>query len=214
MQNVRLFFEKGNAVKYISHLDLNRAFARAINRTSLPVWYTEGFNPHPFLVFSPPLSVGYIGENEIMDFKLNEQIHLNDIIKKLNPTLPNGLRINKAFLPINKISQVSFAQYKVEIIDFFDIEKLNSIKSNKEITIIKKTKSKEKELDLKEFFNDIDFVKEENCISFSVILPCDGNLSINPSLIVETIKKYVSEQIKIKQVIRQRFFNEKKELFL
>lgn len=214
MQNVRMFFEKSNAVKYISHLDLNRAFARAIKRANLPVWYTEGFNPHPFLVFSPPLSVGYIGLNEIVDFKLNEQISFEDITNKLNEVLPRGLRIVTAFSPIKKISQMCFAEYKVELEFFSGIEKLNSIKNLSEIKIIKRSKSKEKEIDLKEYFNDFNFTKEEDAISFIVILPCDGNLSINPSLIVEALKKYVDEQIKIKQITRQRFLNEKKELYL
>ena len=58
MQNIRIFFEKRGRVKYISHLDLMRAMSRAVRRAALPIWYTEGFNPKPYLSFPLPLPLG------------------------------------------------------------------------------------------------------------------------------------------------------------
>lgn len=53
---VRLKFRKVGDLQYISHLDLQRTFNRVIKRSGIPVWYTQGFNPHMKLVFSSPLS--------------------------------------------------------------------------------------------------------------------------------------------------------------
>ncbi|MBQ5742660.1 MAG: DUF2344 domain-containing protein, partial [Clostridia bacterium] len=42
----------------MSHLDLMRCMTRALSRAEIPVKFTEGFNPHPYLVFAAPLALG------------------------------------------------------------------------------------------------------------------------------------------------------------
>ena len=46
---VRMKFEKGDEVKYISHLDMMRTFERSLRRAKLPIAFTKGFNPGPSL---------------------------------------------------------------------------------------------------------------------------------------------------------------------
>ena len=58
MRCVRIWFKKMGMSRYVSHLDLMRAMTRAIRRANLPLWYTEGFNPHPYMTFALPLSLG------------------------------------------------------------------------------------------------------------------------------------------------------------
>ena len=58
MLSVRVFFEKKNGAKFISHLDLNRAVMRILVRTGLPVVYSQGFNPHIILSIAVPIPVG------------------------------------------------------------------------------------------------------------------------------------------------------------
>ena len=60
-------FEKGEALRYIGHLDLMRTVQRALRRSELPVKYSNGFNPHIRLSFAAPLSVGVIGLRELME---------------------------------------------------------------------------------------------------------------------------------------------------
>ena len=59
MKLVRIFFEKRDRARYISHLDITRCLSRAFARTDIPVWYTEGFNPRIYMTFALPLSLGY-----------------------------------------------------------------------------------------------------------------------------------------------------------
>ena len=47
-KDVRVWFSKTGTARYISHLDLNRCMSRAFHKAKLPLWYTEGFNPHVF----------------------------------------------------------------------------------------------------------------------------------------------------------------------
>lgn len=47
----RLVYGKTGRARYISHLDLMRAMQRAFKRADIPLWYTQGFNPHAYLMF-------------------------------------------------------------------------------------------------------------------------------------------------------------------
>lgn len=211
MFNYRLTFEKGERVKYISHLDLNRCFIRAIKRAELPVYYTEGFNPHPYLVFPPPLSVGLTSKGEIMDMFLYSKIPANTVMKELNNTLPNGIIITKAAEPKSKLNDIAFALYKIELEDIA-LNELEKIKTLPEIKVIKKTKKGEREIELKPCFSSIDFKNNENSIHFEVMLPCDSINPINPLLLIEAINKYLSKDITA-NITRISFYNSKKELF-
>ena len=58
MITVRIWFEKRNEASYISLLDMQRVMQRVLKRSSLPVWHTLGFNPHIYMTFTCPLSLG------------------------------------------------------------------------------------------------------------------------------------------------------------
>ena len=45
VSRVRMTFTKGPALRYIGHLDLVRAWERALRRAGLPVAWTHGFTP-------------------------------------------------------------------------------------------------------------------------------------------------------------------------
>ena len=57
-------------MRFISHLDMTRFMSRTIRRAELPVWYTEGFNPHLYMTFALPLSLGFESDYEVVDIRL------------------------------------------------------------------------------------------------------------------------------------------------
>ena len=69
----RIKFKKVGNLKYVSHLDLVRTMHKIIVRSKLPLWYTEGFNPKPKMVFAAPLSIGTESLVEFMDLRLVER---------------------------------------------------------------------------------------------------------------------------------------------
>ena len=77
MREVRLRFSKTGQAKYISHLDVNRVFSRALSRARINLWYTEGFNPHPYMSFSLPLSLGVESLCENVDIRIVDVISEN-----------------------------------------------------------------------------------------------------------------------------------------
>ena len=72
---LRMKFAKRYSAKFISHLDPNQGFERGFRRASLPVAYTQGFNPRPKMSFSPALSVGITSNSEYMDVDFIKRCH-------------------------------------------------------------------------------------------------------------------------------------------
>ena len=89
----RVRYEKGTAVRFLSHLDLVRAFARAAAASGLPIQFTQGFNPHPKIAYGPPLPVGATGEAEYIDVELRSPVDPNEVADRLGRGLPEGARI-------------------------------------------------------------------------------------------------------------------------
>jgi len=113
MQDIRIWFEKRARAKYISHLDLMRAMSRAVRRAALPIWYTEGFNPHPYLSFPLPLPLGQEGLREALDLRLTEETQ--DIAARLNAVLPEGLRVLEAARPWAGPGEIRAAAYEINL---------------------------------------------------------------------------------------------------
>ena len=89
----RVRYEKGEAVRFISHLDVVRAVLRSLAVSGLPIVFTQGFNPHPKLSFGPPLPVGSTGVAEFFDFELTRAMPVEEMEPKLRAGLPEGLRV-------------------------------------------------------------------------------------------------------------------------
>ena len=60
-------FEKGERIRHIGHLDIQRSVQRGLRRSGLPVAYSNGFNPHILITFASALSTGACGKREIMN---------------------------------------------------------------------------------------------------------------------------------------------------
>ncbi|MCL2532080.1 MAG: TIGR03936 family radical SAM-associated protein [Oscillospiraceae bacterium] len=115
MHPTRIFFEKTGRAIYISHLDLMRAFTRALRRANLPMWYTEGFNPHPYLAFPLPLPLGQQGLREACDIRLLETVPHDDVCTRLNAVLPEGLRVLTVQEPWDKAGDIAAAEYHITV---------------------------------------------------------------------------------------------------
>jgi len=89
-------FEKREAVRFVSHLDVQRVFQRAFRRADIPLAYSQGFNPHPLLSYATALAVGYTSEAEWLDIKLERRMEADEFAYAVNRVLPQGFRILEA----------------------------------------------------------------------------------------------------------------------
>jgi radical SAM-linked protein len=92
-QRLRITFAEGDALKYISHLDLARTWERAFRRAGLPLAYSQGYNPRPRFQIAAALPVGVTGRSELLDIWLVEPLGPEDLLARLGPVLPHGLEL-------------------------------------------------------------------------------------------------------------------------
>ncbi|MGL4392918.1 MAG: TIGR03936 family radical SAM-associated protein [Fusobacteriaceae bacterium] len=150
----RVYFDKFDDMKFISHLDLIHFFEKLIIKAQLPIKYTQGFNPRPRLSFANPVSLGTESFDEVMDFELEENLSDEIVFEKLSGIKVLGFKINRVetVLPSDKISIAdifSMAIFEIEG-EKSEIDLLDSI-LNQEIILEKKEKNgKIVERDLKE----------------------------------------------------------------
>ena len=154
MENIRIKFSKTGNAKYISHLDLNRFFQRAFKRSGLPIWITEGFNPHIYLHFLLPLSLGTESISEFVDCKITEEKTFEAIKNRMNEVLPEGFFVSEVFTPIEKADKIAFCRYEISFPEIGK-ETLEEFLKAEKIEALKKTKRKEYIVDLKLEMSDI-----------------------------------------------------------
>ncbi len=86
-------YARSGAASFISHLDMQRAFARALRRAELPVQYSEGFNPHILTSFAAPLSVGIATQGDYLEVRMAESRGGEEIKGALNAVMPPDLHV-------------------------------------------------------------------------------------------------------------------------
>lgn len=203
MKSVRIVFSKTGRAKYVSHLDLVRAMTRAVRRADIPLWYTEGFNRHPYLTFAAPLSLGYEGLRETMDIRMQEDFPFDELVKRLNAVLPEGLVAISAADVVAKAGDLVAAEYRLTI--HLPAAVVAQALSADELLVEKRTKKKTmKTIDILPYFKDA-VVEEagEDCAVVTVSLPSGGAENINPGLFITALQGVVGEEVKA-EVLRLR----------
>ena len=89
----RCKYSKLGDMCYIAHLDLLRIFIRSLRRAAIQVNYSQGFNPHAKISFSPALGLGIESLAEVIDIDAEELITEKEMIERLNRALPEGIEI-------------------------------------------------------------------------------------------------------------------------
>lgn len=191
---VRVRFTKTGKLKYISHLDLNRTMIRVIRRTKLPIWYTEGFNRHPYVTFVSPLSLGYESVCELMDFRLCEDVPYEVVVEALNREVPEGIKVLSANEPKEKVGKLGFARYQLSF--SCDIEIVRNLLKKDEIVVCKRTKKGTmKEIDIRPFLKECNLYEDSQKAILEVTLPCNSVDTVNPSLLQNAIGENIDMEV-------------------
>ena len=119
MQRLRVRFQRGPEVKFISHLDIVRLWQRALTRAGIPLAYSEGFTPHPRLSLAAPLALGITSSTELMDVVLSKWVSPHAFTTVVSQQLPPGLTILQVHqMPLTMPplqAQVRYVEYEVEL---------------------------------------------------------------------------------------------------
>ena len=196
-------FSKTGRAKYVSHLDLVRAMTRAVRRADIPLWYTEGFNRHPYLTFASPLSLGYEGLRETMDIRMADDFPYDELAARLNAVLPEGLAVISAADVVAKAGDLAAAEYRLTI--HLPASVVQDALSANELLVEKRTKKKTmKTIDILPYFkNAVVEAVGENETVVTVALPSGGNENVNPGLFITALKDKLGTDVEA-EVLRLR----------
>lgn len=209
MREVRLRFSKTGRLKYISHLDINRAMSRALKRAQIPLWYTEGFNPHPYMSFSLPLSLGVESLCESVDLRIIGDITNDEIKNRLNNVLPQDIKIVDVYDDFRDNSEIVYSDYVYKF-EFKDneaaLEKIKNILSSDEIIALKKGKQGRKrvmkETNIKSFIDKYSVSIRNDVIVLNIRLLAGPEKNLNPSLLFDTIIRLIDMDFEWKSIAR------------
>jgi radical SAM-linked protein len=212
-------FEKGEAVRWLGHLDILRTFERAIRRAELPIAFTAGFNPREKLAFASALSVGITGAEEPATIELTDPIDGQIVKGRLNENLPPGIRIISASeIPDAGSRDLlnSFTRAELVVTCTCDPgatvemarEAAEMLISRSEIHVRREREGRVKEVDIRRLIHDVrvDGIQDGR-ITFIMLLALTGEGTAKPPEIVQLLAEDVPG-LAIRRVHRSRVISD------
>ena len=217
--DVRMSFEKTGMAKFISHLDTVRCITRAMKRACVPIWFTEGFNPHAFLTFAMPLSLGFESLCETVDFRLMEETDLNELAERINNALPVDITVKEIYVYETSPNDIRWAEYKIVFNnpDNLLLGQAEKILSSDEIMVLKKVKKGrnkvEKEVNIKEHIKSFELNNDNGKLVLNTVLSSGTSVNINPMLLIGALVKDTETDEQDVDIIKMQSYKENMEVF-
>ncbi len=197
---IRIKFRKWGSMKFIGHLDMMRYFQKVMRRADVDIRYSEGFSPHQIMSFAAPLGVGITSDGEYFDIEVHSTKSSAEMIADMNKTMVDGVEITGyVALPDNAktaMSIVAAADYVLSYKDGYEVPfsveewkiKVDELfTSQKNFTIIKKTKKSEREVDLKPLVYAFDVIEEDGKPAFYINVSTGSVDNIKPELLLASM---------------------------
>lgn len=190
----RVVYAKFGRAKYISHLDFMRSMQRIIKRSKLPVWYTQGFNPHIYLMFPLALPLGTDSCTEIMDLALTQRLDNEQVKKQLSEKCPEGIEIISVAQPVHKHTEIKSAEYKISFKTGISaqqcLERFREFMSLERIEVQKRTKKKTVNcVDIKPYITVIDAYINGEDVEIKLRLPAGTDFNVNSNVVLDEFFK-------------------------
>ena len=219
MRCVRVWFKKMGMSRYVSHLDLMRAMTRSVRRAEVPLWYTEGYNPHPYLTFALPLSLGMESLYESMDIRIEGESTNEEIFGLLKGSMPPGIEIISVDDPVDDPKTIAWGEFDL-LFDCDDTKKLTSMiedmLSCDELIVQKLGKQGRKkvlkDINLMEHLKESKLSAASGRVKLTVVFPAGSTTNINPTLLSDEIVKRAGDEVAA-FVVRKRLMKADMENF-
>lgn len=213
MNKYLLRFTKKNNMRFISHLDLDRLFKRAIRKSDIDVDFSSGFNPHEKINIVHPLSLGFESDSEYFEIATKRPYEVANLINLLNSAMPDGI----SFFEGKQISEQTYsnlsdaslyaAKIKISKENYKKID-LNKYLSQDQIVVKKRDKKTKTYVDknVKSFVYKIEDDGYENGeLSLLLTLRTATNETLNPlNLVIALLSHFdidfCNEDIRINRI--------------
>ena len=209
---IRLVFKKDGKLKFISHLDLIRTMKGAFSRAGIPIYYSEGFNPHPKMVFSLPLSIGCESVCEYLDIKLNSPMDEKELLERLNAQFPPELQFTKVYERTTEFTSIASAEYDITLYENVTAEDVKKALEGP-IIVNKKSKKGMVDVDLSSGIVSIEVTQAQDCVKIKAILGAKQDGYVNPDLLIKGIGAKLEVEFWDYDIMRSAVYNDSGKLF-
>ena len=193
---LRVKFKKVGKLQYISHLDLVRTMHKTVVRAKLPLWYTEGFNPKPKMVFAAPLAIGTESQCEYMDIRLTERMSEEEALSRLNQNMTSEMQATEVYYPTSKLTELKWMSYTI-MLNTENASEALAIKCEEfllgeRVEIQKKTKSGDlAPVDIRPLIKSVSAAVDGDSIRLSCVLSADQSAFLNPEYLVKALREKI-----------------------
>lgn len=208
----RIKFRKYGILKYIGHLDVMRFFQKAMRRAEIPIAFSSGYSPHMIMSFAQPLGLGMTSQGEYLDIELQKAVSSQEAVERLNRVMAEGIDV-MSFRQIQEekkhsgMSILAAADYLAVPKEFEhtvltepDRSQLlfppgweayaASFLARDQITVLKKTKRSEKEVDIRPMIYDFHMEPAGMCLR----LAAGSEANLKPELAAEAFLSSIHEE--------------------
>lgn len=208
MRCVRVQLAKKGRAKYTSHLDMQRCMMRAVRRAGIDLWYTEGFNPHPYVTFALPLPLGVESDGEPVDIRLEGDMTNEEVRDRLNATMPEGIEVVAVEDAVNKPGDIAFARYYIELYGKEGLaEKISAALSCGNLPAEKLGKQGRKkvakQINVAELMGEYSVTDNVDTVCIEIILAAGSQKNASPFILLEAVSGAIGESIEYKKITRK-----------
>lgn len=197
-------FQKGDIVRHLGLLDLQRTIQRALRRSGLPIAYSNGFNPHIVMSFASALSSGVPGDAELLDVSLNGDTTEEACLEAMNRVLPPALKVSRIRLVDDRFPKVTAAmqqaQYRITLRGENTEKMVSAIADflkEEEIMALRKTKKAETMVNIRPMIHVLD--AEHNGVEDTAVIIARVSFvetaTLKPDLLMNTLAKYAGVEL-------------------
>ena len=179
-------FGKNARLRFISHLDLQRFLHMALNRTGLPIQYSQGFNPHIEMSIVVPLSTGYETRCDLCDLDLTADALPEHFAEDLNAVMPMGMKVLYAGPADRPAREICYCAYQI-LLPEGDASAMEAL-FTRPVLMEKRSKRGRREVDLRDYIKELSFVTEGDKTLCRCVLAA-GNDPLNPMYLTQALKK-------------------------
>ncbi len=187
---MRLFFERKDTAEYISHLDLVRTVERSLRRARFKLFFTEGYNPRPHMVFALPSGVGIRSNADIVDIRLLEAVDEEQFLSRINQAFPPGFIARKAVLQTDRtkplMTLVEACLYQFCFKGAADYARALLLKER--LIVNKFSKGRSVPMDIRPLITSCDIQDED---SFTMQVMAGNQVNLRPEMVMEAIVTYL-----------------------
>lgn len=191
---LRVKFKKVGSLQYISHLDLVRTMHKIIVRSKLPLWYTEGFNPKPKMIFAAPLSIGTESMCEFMDVRLIDDPPAEEVKALLNANMTDEMQVIDAYYTEDKMTDLKWLSYSIDITTDNASSELaqqcGSCLLQPAVMVEKKAKPHEEArvVDIRPMIKSAETSYSNGAVHIEAVLSADASAFLNPEYVIKALK--------------------------